>query len=167
LPEDRRAPIARLSSGKLQQLAAHQLRQHYAAAAAQQQQQARLASHFASWCCSVSAEMLIRAQRKLPSRHALTANLCASHMRPAVLYPVSQSVTSAYVNRDSPSRRQRERGRWTWAARRGRRAARARAALHMCEQPVPDASCGASWCCAGLIAAPTRWRSPQAPGDPT
>ena len=44
-PARHRPPIARLSSGKLQQLAAHQLRQHYAAAAAQQQQQARLASH--------------------------------------------------------------------------------------------------------------------------
>lgn len=46
-PARHRPPIARLSSGKLQQLAAHQLRQHYAAAAAQQQQQARLASHYA------------------------------------------------------------------------------------------------------------------------
>lgn len=36
-PARHRPPIARLSSGKLQQLAAHQLRQHYAAAAVQQQ----------------------------------------------------------------------------------------------------------------------------------
>ncbi len=35
----RRPPISRLSSGKLQQLAAHQLRVHYAAAAGQQQVQ--------------------------------------------------------------------------------------------------------------------------------
>lgn len=35
-PSRHRPPIARLSSGKLQQLAAHQLRQHYAAAGHQQ-----------------------------------------------------------------------------------------------------------------------------------
>ena len=59
-----------------------------------------------------------------------------------MLYPVSQSQLHISVV-TLPSRRQRERGRWTWAARRGRRGARARAALHTCGQQ--SAQC-IMWC---------------------